>query len=263
MTVFSRWAKVTSQVALLCMAAGADLVHASPQKDYKIVDLTHDLATGLPDFHLGENGFVYEPIYSVKDHGYANGKFCTPEHYGTHIDAPSHFVEGGSSIDRLDVDKLVAPCVVIDVRDEVKHNPDYVLTVDRVKQFELKGEIPPDAVVFLLTGWADRWSDPKAYRNADELGTMHFPAFSQASAEFLVNERHIAGLGDDTLSADCGNSRNYGVHRFSLAKGIFLIENVANLDKLPARNATIICAPLKIKNGTGSPARIMAMVHRD
>jgi len=225
----------------------------------QIVDLTHVLGPDLPDFHEGSVAFTYDSIYTVKKDGYAGGKFCTPEHYGTHIDAPSHFIDEGASVDQISADSLIRPCVVIDVRDEVKQNSDYQLTVDKIKSFETGGKIPPGSIVLLLTGWEDRWSSPKEYRNADATGTMRFPSFSPEAAAYLA-DRSVAALGVDTISADYGLSKTYGVHHLALSKGIFLIENLNNLDKLPARNALLFCGVLPIKNGTGAPARILAVV---
>jgi len=125
----------------------------------KIIDLTHVLGPDLPDFHEGAVAFTYEPLYTVKKDGYANGKFCTPEHYGTHVDAPTHFFDGKASIDKLPIENFVRPCVVIDVRDEVKNNADYQLTLEKIQALEKKDKIPTGSVVLLLTGWAQRWQN--------------------------------------------------------------------------------------------------------
>jgi kynurenine formamidase len=226
----------------------------------KIVDLTHELAAGIPDFHEGNDGFEYRSVYTVKKDGYANGYFSTPEHYGTHIDAPSHFIDGGASIDQLSAKDLIVPLVVIDVREEVSKDPDYCLTVKKIRSFEEAGKIPDHSAVLLLTGWSKRWSNPVDYRNTDSSGTMHYPAFSKESADFLVNERGVAYLGIDTLSLDPGISHDYPVHKLTLAKGIHLIENLDSLSELPARGALLFCGPLRIKGGTGSPARVVALL---
>lgn len=234
--------------------------YAESNSKNKIVDLTHVLTSGLPDFQPGEDGFHYTTLKTLAKDGYAIGSFCTAEHYGTHIDAPSHFAQGQPSIDEIPADKFILPCVVIDVRKEVESDPDYRLTVDKIKSFERKGKIPKGSAVLLFTGWADKWADTKAYRNADDKGVMHFPGFSDEAADYLVNTSQVATLGIDTLSIDCGASHDYPVHSHALAKGIFMIENLDNLSQLPARNATLYCGPLKIKGGSGSPARIIAIL---
>jgi kynurenine formamidase len=89
---------------------------------------------------------------------------------------------------------------------------------------------------------------------------MHFPAFGKDAANYLIKERQVEYLGIDTLSLDPGNSKDYSVHTLTLAKGLHLIENLDALDKLPARGAILFCGPLRIKNGTGSPAHVVALL---
>jgi kynurenine formamidase len=241
--------------------ANAKTETAPPQiATRKIVDLTHSLASGIPDFHGDTNAFVYKKTFTVQKDGYGNGSFSMPEHLGTHIDAPSHFFDGKQSIDQISAQKLIVPCVVLDVREEVKRDPDYRLTVEKIKSFEQAGKIPNDCAVLLLTGWSERWSNPDSYRNADAKGVMHFPGFGEESADFLVNQRHVATLGIDTLSTDAGSSDVFPVHKLVLGSGTYMIENLDRLADLPARNAVLFCGPLRIKDGTGGPARILAVI---
>lgn len=249
--------KLIQLIFLLC--SGLTFTAAFAQ-DSKVIDLSHTLGPDLPDFQPGKTQFAYQKVNSIAKNGYASGKFTCPEHYGTHIDAPAHFVSGATTIDKLEAQNFVLPCVVIDVRKEVKNDPDYALTVAKVEDFEKQGKIPQGAAVLLLTGWSKRWSEAKAYLNEDSKGTMHFPAFSKESADFLLAKRKVRALGIDTISADIGASATYDVHKTMLKQGKYLIENLNSLDKLPARGCTLICAPLPLKDGTGSPARIMALV---
>lgn len=226
----------------------------------KLIDLTHVLGDGIPDFHGDVHAFKYKTVFSIAKDGFADGHYETPEHLGTHVDAPCHFSQGAASIDQLSASNLIVPCVVIDARKEAGANPDYCLTVEKIKEFEKDGMIPPNSAVLLLTGWSNRWSKPGDYRNVDSKGTMHFPGFTGDAAEMLANDRHVAYLGIDTLSLDAGNSTTYPVHHKALSKGLHLIENLDSLDKLPARGALLVCAPLRIKNGTGSQARVFAIL---
>lgn len=228
-----------------------------------LVDLTQVIGPGLPNYHGDPNAFTYELLSTVKKDGYSIGKFCTPEHYGTHTDAPSHFVDGGTTIDKIKAEQLILEhCYVIDVREAVKKNPDYGVTVSDIIAFEEKtqSQIAPNSAVLLLTGWEDRWSDQSGYRNADSKGTMHFPGFSAEAATFLATQRKVTALGIDTLSLDCGKSLTHDVHKIALGHGLYLIENLTNLDKLPSTNFILICCPLKIQNGTGSPSRVIAVI---
>lgn len=272
MRSWQTWSGFAALVVTL-LSGGVDLIsEAKPSSDaktskstvsdicnHKIVDLTQTLAPGIPNFHAGE-AIQVKQLTTIKENGYANRSFSTLEHCGTHIDAPSHFSEGGQPIDQISAQKLILPCVVIDVRDEVKKDPDYMVTLDKVKAAEKGGKIPSGAAILLLTGWEDRWGNPSAYRNADSKDQVHWPGFSKESAEFLINERHVKCLGIDTLSLDPGNSKTYPVHTLTLSRGLFLIENLCNLDQLPAHGAVIFCGPLRLKDGTGSPARILAIV---
>lgn len=224
-----------------------------------VVDLSHVLGPNLPDFHKGKTAFKYTTLYTIAKNGYGDGIFTTPEHYGTHVDAPLHFVAGAKSIDKVAADMLLAPAVVIDVRQEVQEDADYRLTVERIKEFEKGGEIAAGSAVLLLTGWEERFSDPVKYNNLDSKGTMHFPAFSKEAAEYLLS-KGVKALGLDTISADYGPSTDFPVHKAILGAGGILIENLNNLDKLPARGAKVYFGALPIKNGTGSPARVIAVI---
>lgn len=227
----------------------------------KVVDLSHVLGPNLPDFHKGKTAFKYTKLYTIAKNGYGDGVFTTPEHYGTHVDAPVHFIAGAKSIDKIEAANLLAPAVVIDVREEVKmkKDVDYRLTVEKIKQFEEDGEIAPGSAVLLLTGWAERFGDPDKYTNADKKGGMHFPAYSAEAAEYLL-AKGVKTLGLDTISADYGPSTDFPVHKKILGAGGILIENLNNLDKLPARGAKVFFGALPIKDGTGSPARVIAVV---
>jgi kynurenine formamidase len=208
--------------------------------------------------------FKYEPVATMERNRVFSGKYSTPEHLGTHIDAPNHFVAGKPSVDQIPLEKLVGPAVVIDVSSMVAKNDDYQLAEDEVLSWEkAHGKVPTGAIVLLNTGWAKRWTDYGEYKNADEKGRLHFPGFSEEAARFLTEERDINGIGIDTLSADYGSSTNFIVHRIINGAGKYILENVANLDKLPPSGAILIIAPIKIEGGSGGQARVWAILpHR-
>jgi kynurenine formamidase len=110
------------------------------------------------------------------------------------------------------------------------------------------------------TGWESRWNSAKQYRNADAKGTMHFPGYSEDAAKFLIGARNTLGLGIDTLSVDYGPSQDFPVHQFSLAHSVYHLENVANLDRVPASGGIVVVAPIKLQGGSGGPVRILALV---
>ncbi len=248
---------------LSCFPAAADGEKFSNPlqiKPYKSIDLTHVLGPGLPNYDSGEEVYRYKTLFTIEKEGYSCGEFTTLEHYGTHVDAPSHFCKGAATIDQVKVEDLVVPCLVIDVRAEVQANPDYALSVEKILSFEKGGAIPEHTAVLLLTGWADRWERPNDYRNADNKGIMHFPGFGKEAVDLLVNKRHVASLGIDTLSIDVGPSQDFPVHKLALGRGLYMMENLQALDSLPARGSLLFCGPLPLKGGTGSPARIVAIV---
>lgn len=228
----------------------------------RIVDLTHRLSPAIP-YWPGPTyrPFEFRTIATLERDGVFSGFFAMPEHMGTHLDAPNHFVAGQASVDQLRPEQLIAPAVVLDVREKVARDPDYQLSVLEIRQWERRyGRIPSGAVVFLYTGWDARWNDPEAYRNRDAHGVMHFPGFSPEAAEFLVRERQIRGIGIDTLSVDYGPSKDFRVHHIMHGAGKYHLENVARLGDLPPRGAVIIAGVLPIEGGSGGPVRLFALV---
>jgi kynurenine formamidase len=208
--------------------------------------------------------FKYETFATIERDHVLSGRFAMDEHTGTHLDAPNHFVNGQPAIDQIPLKQLFGPAVIIDVRKQAQSNADYQLSRDDIVSFEQShGAIPANAVVFMYTGWDQRWNEYDQYKNADTKKVLHFPGFSPEAAKLLVDERNIAGLGVDTLSVDYGMSADFTVHHISHGKGKFHLENVANLGSMPAMGGFVIVAPIKIENGTGGPARIFGLVRKN
>ncbi len=227
----------------------------------QIVDLTYPLNDRSP-FWPGENyrPFKLETIATLEKDGVLSKAFCMPEHFGTHVDAPNHFESNRASVDRIAVQEFFAPGVVIDLQAKAETDPDALLTPDEVAAWEAQhGRIPHGAIVFLSTGWGRFWSRPERFRNRDALGRMHFPGYSPEAARFLIEKRHVKALGIDTLSIDPGISKTFPVHHIVNGAGRYALENVAHLDRLPARGFFVIVAPIKIEGGSGGPARIFAL----
>lgn len=205
-------------------------VEAPAAAPVKVIDLSYDLSPqtsvwpGTPPMEI-ETVVTYE-----KDGYYANVN-TIHEHYSTHMDSPAHFVKGQLTIDAIPAGNLVGPAVVVDVRDKVAANPDYQLTVDDLKAWEAKyGAIPEGAIVFMWSGWGEKFTDQAAYQNMDADKVMHFPGFSLEAANYLL-EKEVNGLGLDTLSFDYGPSKDFAVHFAWLGAGKWAIENVANLTR--------------------------------
>src|SRR6266540_2387154 len=195
---------------------------------------------------------------------YAANSFCTPEHGGTHIDAPIHFAEGGLTLDQVPVEQLIGPAVVIDVSRKSTKDADYRLTSADVRGWEQKhGKIRSGAIVLLRTGWGSRWPDRKRYLGDDtpgETSHLHFPSYGRESAELLVKERYVAALGLDTASIDYGPSKDFIVHQIANGANVPGLENIANLEEVPETGAWIVALPIKIAGGSGGPLRIVALL---
>lgn len=227
-----------------------------------VVDLTHTLSEKNPAYDVSsEPLFRAKTVATIEKNHYFAREICLPEHFGTHLDAPAHFARGKWTLDQIPPERLIVPLIVINVRDKVASNADYQVSSDDITQWEhAHGEIPSASVVIADTGWASRWNSEKEYRNADAKGVMHFPGYSLGAAKLLVEDRRVYGLGIDTLSIDYGPSPDFPVHQYTLAHSLYHLENVANLDRVPVRGATIIAAPMKLEGGSGSPVRIFALV---
>ena len=227
-----------------------------------VVDLTHALNARVPTFEATDKSpYQVKTLATVAKDRYFMRAFCMPEHFGTHLDAPAHFAEGLWTVDQIPPERLVSPLVVLDAVAEAKANADYQISVEDITAWEhVHGEIPPNAVVIANTGWDSRWNSAEEYRNADAKGVKHFPGYSREAAKFLVEGRKVNGLGIDTLSIDYGPSNDFAVHQYTMAHSIYHLENVANLDHVPASGAIVVAAPIKLEGGSGGPVRILALV---
>jgi kynurenine formamidase len=226
----------------------------------RVVDLTQPLHSNIPYWPGdGYGPFRYQQINTLERDGKAAGLFEMPEHMGTHVDAPNHFVASPVSIDRIPPEHLLRSAIVLDIAARAKTNASALLEEADVDAWEGKhGRIPPGCVALVRSGWAMRWANPPAFRNNDNNGVMRFPAVSPAAAQRLVLERGVVGIGLDTLSADNGEAPNSPTHRLVHAAGAYILENLANLERVPEFGAFVLIAPLPIVGGTGSPARVLA-----
>jgi len=227
-----------------------------------IIDMTYPLNEKNAYWPIGQyTSFTYEVIANIKKDRVFSGKYYTPEHLGTHMDAPNHFELGQPSIDKIPFEQLVGPAVVIPICEKTVSDPDYTLSVSDILLWEKDyGPIPEGSIVMLNTGWGKRWDNFGDYKNCDKKGVMHFPGYSKDAAKYLVEQRNIKGIGIDTLSGDCGISSDFQVHHIINGAGKFILENVANLDEVPPKGAILILAPIKIEGGSGGQCRIWAVL---
>ncbi len=228
----------------------------------EVVDLSYPL-NAQNAYWPAENyrPFQLDTIATLENNGVLSKAFASPEHLGTHLDAPNHFVAGKPGVDRLPPESLFGPGVVIDVAGKASADPDFRLTAEHVKLWEQQhGPVPAGAIVLLHTGWGRFWNHADRYQGRDAGGRLHFPGYAADAAEYLTKERKVRGLGIDTLSVDYGQSRDFEVHKVLGHAERFGLENVAHLDKLPTRGFYVFVAPMKIETGSGGPTRIFAIL---
>jgi len=225
-----------------------------------LIDLTHTLDSTIPTWE-GDCGFhsIIEADYQdfKKPAQFRIQSLTCKAGIGTHLDAPRHCFVMGTSVAQLPLKQLVCPLYVMDV--SMRSHADYHITVDDVLAFERQhGAVVAGSLFIGYTGWDMFWHDVLAYRNVDERGVMHFPRFS-AEAVTLLLTRGVVGIGIDTLSPD-GADYTFPVHQLVLGSGGYIIENVAHAKLAPPVGALAVVAPLKVKDGTEAPIRLMAMV---
>jgi kynurenine formamidase len=229
-----------------------------PSTRFEVVDLTHRMHEGMPVWP----GAAPFKMTRTSDYpqGYRAHVFEMAENTGTHVDAPAHFVEGKRSIAQIPPDELVVPAVVIDVTHKVERNADYLISASDVSDWEAaNGSIAPGALVIARTGWYERFQSPQRYINQDAEGVMHFPGFGPDAAALLV-ERDVVGIGIDTPSLDHGPAKKFATHEIMLGADKYMIENLANLDKLPEVGATVVVGVLPVADGSQAQARVVALV---
>lgn len=221
----------------------------------KLIDLTYSLSEEISNWN-GNCGFQHH-LHQDYQHCAGDTKFRVHKinmnaGIGTHMDAPAHCIPGGKSIADIALENLFVPCVVIDI--PVSAPDDYKLSSQDIVNFEkTHTQIAKNSLVIVRTGWGKYWNNPAKYRN-----DLIFPTLSAAAAEMLL-ERDVAGIGIDTLSPDNINS-DFPVHKIMLGAGKYIIENIANAQLLPASGFLICALPIKIKDGTEAPMRLVGIL---
>ena len=250
-----------------CGAGDAPSAEVPSLEGFQVVDLSHSYDKDTIYWPAPPSEFELEELaYGFTEGGYfySANALATVEHGGTHIDAPIHFGAGGWTVDQIPIERLVCPAVIIDMQGDVATDRDYRLTDVEVRVWEEQnGEIPEGACVLLHTGWSRFWPNARAYLGDDTPGdssNLHFPAFGESAARYLVEVRKVAGLGVDTASMDHGPSTDFPVHRVAAAGNVFGLENLADLEQLPETGAWLIALPMKIAGGSGGPTRVIALI---
>ena len=243
----------------------------------RVIDLTQTLSPEFPQISLPPEFGQCQPFrleeisrYDERGPGWYWNNFSCGEHTGTHFDAPIHWISGrdlpDNAVDTIPPEHFVAPACVIDCSAEAARDPDYLLSVPFVEAWESRhGRIPPRSWVLMRTDWSKR-SDPAAFQNYDETG-QHTPGPDAAVVRFLVEERDVLGFGSEAIGTDAGQGYHlrppYPCHSLMHGAGRYGLQCLAHLDRLPPTGALILAAPLKIRQGSGSPLRVLALVDAD
>ncbi len=256
------------------MSALLDFIQEISTGKIRVVDLTQTLSPEFPHISLPpEMGqawpFRIEEVSRYDERGpawYWNNFSCG-EHTGTHFDAPIHWVSGKdlphNATDSIPPERFIGPACVVDCSKESAKDADFLLTRDYLLGWEKRhGTIPPKSWVLMRTDWSKR-HDPADYQNYDEEG-QHTPGPDVDAVQFLVNERDVLGFGTESIGTDAGQAAHlrppYPCHYFMHGAGRYGLQCLANLDQLPPTGAVVVAAPLKIRNGSGSPLRVLGLV---
>ena len=229
----------------------------STLESFEILDLSHTLEEGIPAWptHARFGQTLYES-YELGDVALHYG-LTMSEHTGTHMDAPLHFIPEGPAhygVDEIPLDRLVGRAATIEATDL---EPGDLLGADRIESWEQKhGPIEQRDRVFFRYGWDERWATGPEGRAFLE----DWPGLGGDAAEYLV-ERGVSLVGCDTLAIDAAGSVENPAHHAFLGSEVYILENLKNLDRLPSLSL-VAALPLKIRGGSGSPVRAIALVPR-
>jgi kynurenine formamidase len=253
--------------ALLCANATAAAQVTAPALDlsrFTMLDLTHELSFDATAWPGSRKPFTLDTLVATPTT--AMFRLTLNEHFATHLDAPRHASGTGWTNERIPLDRLIAPLVVIDVRPQTSRDHDYALLPTDVAAHEREfGRIPRGAIVILRTGWARRWDSADMYFGADttrQPTVLHFPSFGLEAVRVLI-ERGVAMLGVDSPSTDIGAAPSFAVHAALGAANIPALENLADCSALPRTGAVLMALPIKTRGGSGGPVRVVALVPRN
>ena len=251
------------------------LIAAIRSTAIEVIDLTARLEASTPVIQLpppfaNTVPFTLREVSRYDERGpawYWND-ISTGEHTGTHFDAPVHWISGRDREDiaRVPVTSLIAPAVVLDFSKQAAADPDFLLEPDDIRQWESEHEpLPAGGWLLYRTGWDARSSSQQEFLNASETGP-HTPGVSVECARWLAEEAPIIGIGVETVGTDAGAAHSFDppfpCHSALLGAGKYGLTQLQNLAALPPTGAVVLAGPLPIVGGSGSPARVLALVER-
>ncbi|WP_240914033.1 cyclase family protein [Microbulbifer sp. SH-1] len=253
-------------LTLLLLSAANAAAEGFPQGRW--VDLSHDFADDTLYWPTADK-FAKTTVFAgetEKGYYYSAYNLAAAEHGGTHVDAPVHFGRDRQSVDKIPLEQLIGPGVVVRVADRIGRDRNYQIPIADIERWEKQhGVIQHGSIVLFDTGSAQFWPDPVKYLGTAERGEaavakLNFPGLSPEAAQFLVEKRGVKAVGLDTPSIDYGASQMFETHRALFERNIPALENVANLAELPEKGFTLIALPMKIRGGSGGPTRVVAFL---
>jgi kynurenine formamidase len=230
------------------------------------IDLSYEFSPGTLYWPNNASGFRLDTLSEGTTPGgyyYSSYTFTAPEHGGTHLDAPAHFSANGLTTDKIDLSQLTGEAVVIDISAKALKNADYLITADDILQWEKKNDtIAVGTILLFRTGYGQFYPDAAKYfgtikKGVEGIAELHFPGIDPGAAQWMIQHK-IKAAGIDTPSIDYGQSKDFKTHQLLMGANIPAFENMANMNKLPETGAYIVALPMKIKNGSGGPLRIIA-----
>ena len=228
----------------------------------RIVDLTQPLGERTL-LWPGSPPVGFDPVAEIEEIGYFARAFRSPEHAGTHLDAPAHFDPAGEPADRLAPERLIVRGWMLDAGDRCAAEPGAEIGAAEIEEFEHRhGAIEPGGALLLRTGWDAHRRDPDRFFGSGRPGAgggLLFPGFAPSAADFLL-ARGAAGIGTDTLSVDPGAATEFPVHRITLPAGLWHLEGLIELGRLPPSGFTLFVGALPLAGGSGAPARVLALL---
>ena len=210
----------------------------------KIIDLSHYITPTMP-VYPGTSPPSFTTPCTIENVGFIEKKITLFSHTGTHIDAPSHIINGATTLDQLPADNFIGKAFLLNLKSIRKP------TIDLSDLEHHQNRIRNSEFILLYTGWSRLWGKETYFQG--------YPVLSLEAAQWLSNFE-LKGLGTDMISVDEAGSSEFPIHRILLARNIIIIENLTNLQSLPNINFIFSCFPLRIKQADGSPVRAMAII---
>jgi kynurenine formamidase len=259
----------------MIMSVLDQLLTAVRSSSVEVIDLTARLESSTPVIQLpppfaNTIGFSLQEVSRYDDRGpawYWNN-ISTGEHTGTHFDAPVHWISGrdGKDVSAVPLSAMIAPAVVLDFSAQAAADPDFLLEPAHIRQWESEhGALPAGGWLLYRTGWDARSGSQAEFLNANETGP-HTPGVSVECARWLAAEAPVIGIGVETVGTDAGTAHSFDppfpCHSALLGAGKFGLTQLQNLGTLPATGIVLVAAPLPIVGGSGSPARVLALVEQ-